>query len=150
MARIEDDIVRWDWRPNNVLAEVDRRLERGLVAAAMFVRGKVVESLSIGQTIAYSKSGKSVRGLSPSRPGEPPHVLLGRLRQSITHRVFKRAGVWIASVGTNVEYARRLELGFVGTDRLGRNINQAPRPYLRPAIVNNRAQILRLITRAAA
>lgn len=37
-------------------------------------------------------------------------------------------------VGTNVEYARRLELGFYGADKLGRVYNQPPRPYLRPAL----------------
>lgn len=39
-------------------------------------------------------------------------------------------GVWGS---TDVVYARRLELGFVGKDRLGRRYNQRPYPYLRPA-----------------
>jgi len=38
-----------------------------------------------------------------------------------------------AITGSNVEYARRIEHGFVGKDRLGRNYNQAPKPYLHPA-----------------
>lgn len=36
-------------------------------------------------------------------------------------------------VGTNVIYARRVEFGFVGRDSLGRNYNQAGKPYLYPA-----------------
>jgi hypothetical protein len=36
-------------------------------------------------------------------------------------------------VGTDVPYARRLEYGFFGTDRLGRRYHQAPRPAARPA-----------------
>lgn len=38
------------------------------------------------------------------------------------------------AVGTDVEYARRIEYGFSGKDSLGRNYNQSPRPYLRPAL----------------
>lgn len=37
-------------------------------------------------------------------------------------------------VGTNVEYARRIEYGFQGADSLGRNYSQAAQPYLRPAV----------------
>lgn len=123
--------VRFSWNHSKVLAEVDKRIERGLERAAMFVEGVVIKSISEGQP--------------PSVPGEPPHVLRGRLRQSVTHKVFKQAGKWIAVIGAGVKYARRLELGFVGTDSKGRNVSQAPRPYLRPAIVNNRDKILRLI-----
>lgn len=37
------------------------------------------------------------------------------------------------TVGTNVEYARRVEFGFVGKDKLGRQYNQAAKPYLYPS-----------------
>jgi len=50
----------------------------------------------------------------------------------------------IGQVGTNLEYARRLELGFVGIDAKGRKYDQAPRPYLRPALEKNRENIKRL------
>jgi len=39
---------------------------------------------------------------------------------------------------TNHPAARRLEYGFVGTDSLGRNYNQAPRPHMRPAVTEVR------------
>jgi len=45
-------------------------------------------------------------------------------------------------VGSNVEYARRYDMGFVGTDALGRKYNQSPRAYLRVALENNRNKIL--------
>lgn len=35
--------------------------------------------------------------------------------------------------GIDPEYARRIEFGFVGTDRLGREYHQAPQPFMRPA-----------------
>ena len=61
-------------------------------------------------------------------------------------------------VGTNLEYARRQEYGFNGADSLGRVYNQAPRPYLRPAIDENgnavreeiAAALIELIRRAVA
>ena len=37
-------------------------------------------------------------------------------------------------VGTDLPYARRLEYGFIGPDKLGRIYNQAPRPYFRPPL----------------
>lgn len=40
-------------------------------------------------------------------------------------------------VGTNLEYARRIEYGFNGADSLGRVYNQAAQPYLRPAVDEN-------------
>jgi len=68
----------------------------------------------------------------PSPPGHPPAAPTGTLKARITHELepTKLEG----RVGTNLEYARRVELGFVGTDSLGRTYNQAPRPYLRPAL----------------
>jgi len=74
---------------------------------------------------------------SPSPPGHAPAAPTGRLRSSITHEVEGTTG----RVGTNVEYARRVELGFVGADSLGRVYNQSPRPYLRPALHKNEKAI---------
>lgn len=52
------------------------------------------------------------------------------------------------SVGTNVEYAARLEFGFAGADSLGRVYNQQPRPYLRPALESTRGEVEREIAGA--
>lgn len=54
----------------------------------------------------------------------------GTLRRSI--RV-EPGGPGVVYVGTDVAYARRIEYGFIGPDRLGRNYHQAARPYMRPA-----------------
>ena len=51
-------------------------------------------------------------------------------------------GIFTGVVGTNVEYAKRLELGFVGEDSLGRTINQKPRPHIIPAYEKHRLKIL--------
>ena len=58
-----------------------------------------------------------------------------------------RGGVAVL-IGTNVPYAARLEFGFVGADSLGRIYNQAARPYLRPAMDNNREAVVQEVGRA--
>jgi len=65
-------------------------------------------------------------------------IITTRLRGSITHEVEGPVG----RVGSNVEYARRVELGFVGADSLGRIYNQKPNPYLRTALETNKKKIL--------
>lgn len=49
----------------------------------------------------------------------------------------------VGRTGTNVEYARRIELGFVGTDSLGRRYNQSGKPYLAPAARMEETNILK-------
>lgn len=51
-------------------------------------------------------------------------------------------------VGTNLEYARRIEYGFQGADSLGRVYNQAAQPYLRPALDENGAAVRQEIAEA--
>ena len=73
-------------------------------------------------------------------------VLTGNLQGSINYKVGEeegRIGPDAAIDGTNVKYARRIEFGFKDTDKLGRKYNQAAKPYMRPALDNNRAEILR-------
>lgn len=125
--------VRLLLTPDTVLANLGNVLERRLTRTAQLIEGEVVRSISIGQAVRRTKGGY-LRGLGPSVEGQPPHVLSGRLRQSISHMILRETMRVIARIGTNVIYARRLELGFVGTDSLGRNIHQGPRPYLRPAL----------------
>jgi hypothetical protein len=59
----------------------------------------------------------------------------GTLRRSITVFGPNRLGlgVYEAYVGPTAVYGRRIELGFVGSDRLGRNFDQSGQPYLKPA-----------------
>ncbi len=73
-----------------------------------------------------------------SRVGESPHKRSGDLQKGFEQTIKK--GIFSVSlrIFTNVPYARRLELGMVGTDRLGRNINQGPRPYWRPVFTASR------------
>lgn len=53
-------------------------------------------------------------GSGSSSPGDPPRVRSGALRRSITHEVRVEPRAIIARVGSNIEYARHLELGSAG------------------------------------
>jgi HK97 gp10 family phage protein len=66
--------------------------------------------------------------------------LTGTLRRSL-HQEDK--GSHVVSVGTDVPYAARQEFGFAGTDSRGRTYHQAARPYLRPALDENKAEMVR-------
>lgn len=66
----------------------------------------------------------------------------GTLRRSIhTEITSRRRDSVEAQVGTNVEYARRIEYGFSGEDKAGRRYNQPPNPYLRPALDENQDKV---------
>ena len=78
---------------------------------------------------------------SPSEPGQPPAVVTGRLRASITHRLEGggNEAETTGYVGTNVEYAKWLEFG---TSKM------EPRPFLTPALELHRGEIRTLIDNA--
>ena len=53
-------------------------------------------------------------------------------------------------IGTDVEYAARLEFGFMGADSLGRQYHQPARPYLRPAFDENKDAAIEEVGKALA
>ena len=70
--------------------------------------------------------------LSPGFRSDEGYSDIGGLSSSADHAE--------VVIGTNVVYGRREELGFMGTDRLGRRYNFAGHPYLRPAFDEKRAE----------
>jgi len=138
---------------------------RGMTKAAQFCEGVAKQKVSRG----------NVDGKNPSKPGEPPKTVTGTLRANIGHDVKVTPDEVIGMVGVRKgpadKYARRLELGFHGvvkvpahvrtqTHAWGRplrpprkvrvrayryTVHQAPRPYLRPTVTENKQQILKLI-----
>ena len=116
------------WHGRIVQKNIDRGIERNLTLAALFVVRYVKQSLSkAGPTKTSPKT-------PASKPGEPPHRRTGTLSRSITHEVTKDT----ARVGTNIKYAKALEVGYAPN-------NLAARPYLRPAVNKNRRQIKKLL-----
>ncbi len=151
------------WYGKSVNDAVAKRVMDAIKTGCFMVEDDAKQSMKPGSGREYKKrSGKIHKA---SAPGEPPAVDMGRLRASVTSNWTGsgKARAEIKSpaktskaddgigqpteeltgvVGSNVEYARRLELGFVGADSLGRIYNQLPRPYLRPALHKNEKKIL--------
>jgi hypothetical protein len=130
-------ILEWNaGRFSNLIAD---KVERGMTKAVIYVEGVAKQMVSRG----------NVHGDNPSLPGEPWKTVTGFHRANITHLVVRNADSISGFIGErdNVEGARRLELGFVGIDSLGRNIDQAPRPVFRPALLRSRDKIVELIAK---
>jgi len=155
------------WYIDRVMGMATEHVRRGMTKAVLFAEAETKKLVSRG-----NRTGKN-----PSKPSEPPKTVTGTLRANIGHDVTVMGGEVIGMVGVRKgpadKYARRLELGFVGTVRVpshtrrqthvfGRRlkkpitvkvraysytVSQAPRPYLRPAVWNNRDKILKLIAR---
>lgn len=64
----------------------------------------------IGHTVEQ-EAKHLMSGPSPSQPGQPPGVMTGDLRRSITREIERTASGYTVRVGSNMEYARHLELG---------------------------------------
>lgn len=83
--------------------------------------------------------------LNSAKGGGFPNRITGNLFRSIPAvspvTVSKSRNRVEVAVGSSAEYARRLELGFVGTDSLGRRYHQSPRPYIKPALDTNRKRV---------
>ena len=67
------------------------------------------------------------------RPG--PNVISGTLRRGIRQTPAAKTGrgSWTISVGPTAGYSRRVELGYRGTDSLGRTYATSGYPYFVPA-----------------
>jgi len=74
----------------------------------------------------------SVKAHASGRPG--PRTVTGDYRRSITGDVERKAGSVIGVVGTTRPQGARLELGYSGTDSLGRRYDVGPFPHFRPAL----------------
>ena len=75
------------------------------------------------------------RRASLPRTGPPgPRIQTGNYNRSIGLQTSSSGGGPVATVGTNAPQGRRLELGFTGTDSLGRSYEQPPYPHFGPAL----------------
>lgn len=72
-----------------------------------------------------------IQAKASGRPG--PNAPTGDYRRSWGTSFMDGAGWFAGAAGTNAVQGRRLELGFVGTDSLGRHYNQPPYPHVGPA-----------------
>lgn len=144
---------RINWRGADVFQEKTRITFRNMTAAVANIEGKAKALLNRTQPKARTKSG-GVRGLGPSEPGEPPKILQGTLRANVGSEVQTKVtgigslriiGLVGVKEGPANAYAARQEFGFVGTDSRGRTIDQAPRPFLRAAVFEEKAATARTL-----
>jgi hypothetical protein len=136
--------VTLEWYGENVSNEVRHHVARGMKKAVDFAVSQCKRKLNRSQPTRGFSSGRRM-GLDPSEPGTPPKVVSSVLKNSITGRVERRQLGVRGMIGSNVIYARRQELGFFGTDSLGRYVHHEARPYLRPTIFENKQTLLRTI-----
>jgi HK97 gp10 family phage protein len=105
--------------------------------------GRLTTIQVAAETEARAKAnfhGSHKRG-RPHVGGEKPNIVSGTLRRSIMFTPPARiAGGYSTTVGPTTEYGRRVELGFKGTDSLGRRYNQPAFPYFGPAVKETRVR----------
>lgn len=104
-------------------ASIGARLAARATAAQAIVQVVVARQGAVLQT--------KVKANASGRPG--PRVQTGDYRRSIGLTVRRQARSVVAEVGTNAVQGFRLELGFYGTDALGRLYHQDPLPHFQPA-----------------
>lgn len=110
-----------------------------LQAMAIRVEAATPRALATGGALLDGKTRANLSRTShqrgtptPSRPGEPPSLISGRLRSSMRVTVPVREGeTWKVIVGPTTVYARIQELG--GVAGRGHRSHLPARPYLRPA-----------------
>ena len=128
-----------EWNAEQVEKNTQKKLQTNMKRAMLFAEGQAKKKVSRG----------NLDGDNPSLPGEPPKVVTGVLRANIGHSTRTQGMDVIGALGVKNgpanRYAMRLELGFTGTDSMGRTYNQLPRPFLQPTIDDNRAKILEIL-----
>lgn len=160
--------VTVEWKGDQFLAKLTNAVEGvggGLDAATQHLAA--IMTTNIQQSGGTYAPGTPVRDQAPSVPGTPPSSKSGRLAQSMTNAKI-RTLAWAA--GTNVEYARIQEFGgtinhpggtaykIVGPGKAvflknsnpdaatakrtkPHTITLPPRPFMRPALNNNKDKI---------
>ena len=113
---------------DEIVKNMDKAKYEKLLAASEFARNRLVEKLGgtrSGRT--YTVPGTSVT-YTASAPGEAPASRTGQLRGSIEYEIATDN----AYIGTPLEYGLHLEKG---------TLNMAPRPWLKPTLIENQKEI---------
>lgn len=128
-------MAQFEWYDDEVFDRVAASAEARMERACIVVRDNVKVLINRGNSA----------GTNPSKPGEPPKKVTGRFFRSVNYRVAKDAnGDVVGLVGSDVPYQPRLELGYAGTDSLGRKYHTAPRPSFRPGYLRSVAVLKKI------
>lgn len=95
---------------------------------------------------AMLKGGWMIANEASANVRRNKSVITGNLMGSIHPEIGKVTSDSVdVLIGTNLVYAKRVEYGFFGRDRIGRFFTQAPRAYLRPAFDTKKEAALAFI-----
>jgi hypothetical protein len=125
---------RIDWHGEEAIEMVHSRAVQFVTSAAIIVKRRAQDLLSIAGTaasIAKGHKGSRVENAVRSKPGEPPRKQTGDLRNRTTYEVDADSAT--ARVGTNEPKGKALEMG---TKR-----GLLPRPWLRRALAESQQEI---------
>lgn len=127
----------------DALTRIIANLKPRMGRAVEYAKKRIGDKLSHAQEFRWAQPRTEGRqpykvGLGPSKPGEPPKLLTGRLRDSLTGQVTETATELRGEVGTNTAYGRALELGDPSR-------GLAPRPHLRNTVIEEQKRILSIL-----
>ncbi len=158
----KDTTVEMEWYGKEIGEAAAKTMKTNATRVGMFLSGEVVKLLSVGQPAKrVGKKKPRLVGLDPSKPGEPPRLLHGLLRNSIDHRIDRDRKHIDIYIGANTPYARALELGNPkarGNVMSSKNVTSLasatkkhgvgmPRPYLRPVMKKHREKAIKMLVR---
>lgn len=123
------------WNPKPIMEAALKLEEQRMGKACAVVQGNIKTLLNKGGGRAHK----------PSAPGEPPRKQTGRLYGSIFFMVKREENQVYGVIYSNDVKARRLELGFVGRDSLGRTYDQKPRPFMRPGFEKSKTVVAKIL-----
>lgn len=110
--------------------------------AVLAIVGRVRATTPVGVRDIARDAVVKIRGHMGGRPG--PNRISGNLQESLRVQQVSAMGFAVYPDGGNAPYARRIELGFVGADSLGRYFNQPPYPYFFPGIREMAGDVVRV------
>ena len=126
---------------DGIIFEGFPELNAAFDAATQAVLDANVVSVRKGAALVEASAKRHASG----RPG--PNVVSGSHRRSFNVTGPTVSGTTVAAlVGPSMIYSRRLELGYVGADSLGRVYNQPPFPSLTPAVSDTQDELKELFT----
>jgi HK97 gp10 family phage protein len=139
------------WKAVQAKKAFEERISKNLDRVGVFLQNEV--RMSFGSPDAYPEGGirnkrgkkisaKKFRQMQHSQPDDPPFVQTGMLRRSIS---YQREGTKKLLLGSTLKPQNGSEHSYAFWLELGSTKMEA-RPYLRPAVRNNRRTILQMIT----
>jgi len=123
---------------NKVVNSIEDISAKRLWLAANHVKSVIQETLSGNRSGKIAKVPGTNKTYVQSAPGEPPAVMVGDLRRSISVRVDQEGKWLVAKIGTAQLKAMRLEYGGYG---------MAPRPYMRPSFEKAKPKVEEIINK---